>query len=80
MADEDIVGIIQVPLYAFKYRSDIGREEDEVIIKKLSRSFQRAACRPHEWDHHVKDFVDSDTYEPILAALRSRGLTCGPPC
>ena len=41
MADEDIVGIIQVPLNAYTYQPGKGRDEDPAIVKHLSDIFKK---------------------------------------
>lgn len=68
MAEEDIVGIIQVQLNAFTYQPKKGREEDPAIVKHLSDIFEREGCRPNLWGHHVKGEIDAATYSKLLTA------------
>ncbi len=69
MADKDIVGIIQVPLNAYTYQPDKGRDEDPAIVKHLSDIFEQEGCDPNLWEHHIKGEIDAATYSKLLTAL-----------
>ncbi|KAI3339064.1 hypothetical protein F4824DRAFT_70186 [Ustulina deusta] len=69
MADEDIVGIIQVPLNAYTYQPGKGRDEDPAIVKHLSDIFKKEGCKPNLWEHHIKGEIDAATYGRLLIAL-----------
>ncbi|KAI1464283.1 uncharacterized protein F4812DRAFT_205785 [Daldinia caldariorum] len=69
MAEENIVGIIQVPLNAYTYQPGKGRDEDPAIVKHLSDIFKREGCKPDLWEHHIKGEIDATTYNRLLIAL-----------
>ncbi|KAI8626618.1 hypothetical protein F5Y19DRAFT_446352 [Xylariaceae sp. FL1651] len=69
MADEDIVGIIRVPLNAYTYQPGKGRDEDPEIVKHLSDIFKKEGCKPDLWEHHIKGEIDVATYSRLLIAL-----------
>ncbi|KAH8744768.1 hypothetical protein F5883DRAFT_376209, partial [Diaporthe sp. PMI_573] len=69
MADEDIIGVIQVPLNAYTYQPGKGRDEDPAIVKHLSAVFNKEGCNPDQWEHHIKGEVDAATYSRLLIAL-----------
>jgi hypothetical protein len=66
---EGIVGIIQVPLYSFKFQPNVGREKDHAIVKRLSSLFSTTQCKPQEWENHVKGYITPEIHEKILSAL-----------
>lgn len=68
MADEDIVGIIQVPLNGYTYQASKGRDEDPAIVKHLSDIFKEG-CKPDLWEHHIKGEIDAAMYSRLLIAL-----------
>lgn len=69
MADEDIIGIIRVPLNAYTYQPGKGRDKDPAIVKHLSDVFNKEGCNPDQWEHHIKGEVDAATYGRLLIAL-----------
>ncbi|KAF3768216.1 hypothetical protein M406DRAFT_75517 [Cryphonectria parasitica EP155] len=72
MIDQYLVGIIQVPLSSIRTEREVGRDEDQKIIKRLSTVFRRTPCRPQKWENHVKGLVDEKTLRSIQSTL---GLT-----
>lgn len=69
MADEDIIGIIRVPLNAYTYQPEKGRDKDPAIVKHLSGIFRKEGCKPDLWEHHIKGEVDAATYSSLLTSL-----------
>jgi hypothetical protein len=69
MAEKYLIGIIQVPLCAFRAEVGVGRDEDEKLVTRLSRVFERTPCRPEIWENHVKGLVDWSTITNILSTL-----------
>ena len=69
MAEKYLVGIIKVPLSAFTFQPDVGREESRTIVKRLSNVFRRTRCRSQKWENHVKGLIDRDTFAAVLARL-----------
>ncbi|KAI1207658.1 uncharacterized protein F4807DRAFT_469168 [Annulohypoxylon truncatum] len=69
MVDAEILGVVWVPLNAYTYQPDKGRDEDPVIVNHLSDIFGREGCKPELWEHHIKGEIDAATYSRLLIAL-----------
>jgi hypothetical protein len=71
METDGLLGIIQVPLFAFRSER-LGRGLDISAVKRLGRVFRRNTCDPNNPKHHVKGVITKNTYDEILRRL---GLT-----
>lgn len=69
MAEKYLIGIIQVPLCAFRTESAVERDEDEELVAGLQRVFERTPCEPEDWDNHIKGLVEWPTITDILSTL-----------
>ena len=68
--DKNVIGIIHVLLSAFVFPSETGRERDQAIIRRLTRLFTRAGCKPNKWENHIDGAIGDNTYKKILAYLK----------
>jgi hypothetical protein len=66
----EFLGIVQVPLHCFQYRSELGgREYDPLHKKYLVNLFADTSIEHRSSDHHVKGYVDTTAVPSILHEL-----------